>query len=53
MGVAVAGISLVANRAAGLAGQPLSHAEVQEVANRVGERLADLLALFLPVATPR
>jgi purine-nucleoside phosphorylase len=52
MGVPVAGISLVANRAAGLAGQPLSHAEVQEVASRVGERLADLLAAYLPIATP-
>jgi purine-nucleoside phosphorylase len=52
MGVPVAGISLVANRAAGLAGQPLSHAEVQEVAERVGERLADLLAAFLPIAAP-
>jgi purine-nucleoside phosphorylase len=53
MGVPVAGVSLVANRAAGLAGQPLTHAEVQEVANRVGERLADLLAAYLPIAVPR
>jgi purine-nucleoside phosphorylase len=52
MGVPVAGISLVANRAAGLAGEPLSHAEVQEVAQRVGDRLADLLAMYLPIATP-
>jgi purine-nucleoside phosphorylase len=52
MGVPVAGISLVTNRAAGLAGRPLSHDEVQEVAARVGERLADLLVAYLPLAVP-
>jgi purine-nucleoside phosphorylase len=52
MGVPVCGISLVSNRAAGLAGRPLSHAEVQEVAARVGERLSDLLAEFLPRVPP-
>ena len=50
MGVRVAGISLVTNRAAGLHGAPLSHAEVQEIAHREGERLAALLTAFLPYA---
>lgn len=50
MGVRVAGISLVTNRAAGLQGAPLSHAEVQAMAAREGERLAALLAAFLPFA---
>jgi purine-nucleoside phosphorylase len=52
MNVPVAGVSLVTNRAAGLAGKPLSHEEVQQVAARVGERLADLLVDFLPRAVP-
>jgi purine-nucleoside phosphorylase len=52
MGVPVAGLSLVSNHAAGLSGRPLSHAEVQEVAAREGERLADLLVDYLPRAVP-
>ncbi|HEX9289956.1 MAG TPA: purine-nucleoside phosphorylase [Anaeromyxobacteraceae bacterium] len=47
MGVPVVGISLVANRAAGLAGKPLSHGEVAAVASREGERLSSLIAAFL------
>ena len=31
-------------------GAPLSHAEVQEIAHREGERLAALLTAFLPYA---
>jgi purine-nucleoside phosphorylase len=50
MGVAVAGVSLVANRAAGLAGEPLTHEEVARVASREGERLSAVLAEFLPAA---
>jgi purine nucleoside phosphorylase len=38
---------MVANRAAGLSGAPLSHAEVAAVAEREGERLAVLVAAFL------
>ena len=53
MGVPVAGISLVANRAAGLAGGPLTHDEVQEVAARTGAKLGALLEAFLPLAVPR
>ncbi|HET9597349.1 MAG TPA: purine-nucleoside phosphorylase [Anaeromyxobacteraceae bacterium] len=50
MGVPVVGVSMVANRAAGLSGAPLSHEEVAAVAAREGERLAALLAAFLPEA---
>ncbi len=52
MGVPVVGVSLVTNRAAGLAGAPLSHAEVAIVAAREGERLSKLLAAFLTEAPP-
>jgi len=47
MGARVAGISVVTNPAAGLARQRLSHAEVAEVADRVGERLGSLVTAFL------
>ncbi len=47
MGVPVAGLSVVTNRAAGLARQPLSHEEVAQTAGRVKDRLAALVAAFL------
>lgn len=47
MGVPVVGVSLVANRAAGTGGTPLTHAEVVEVAAREGERLGVLLSGFM------
>jgi purine-nucleoside phosphorylase len=47
MGIAVAGISVVTNRAAGLAGGPLSHAEVTEAAARAQDRLSALAGGFL------
>jgi purine-nucleoside phosphorylase len=50
MGVRVTGVSLVTNRAAGLHGAPLSHAEVQAIAAREGDRLGALLTAFLPFA---
>ncbi len=50
MGVPVVGVALVANRAAGLAGKPLTHAEVSQVAAREGRRLSDLLTAFVPEA---
>jgi purine-nucleoside phosphorylase len=50
MGMKVVGVSLVANRAAGLAGKPLTHEEVAAVAAREGGRLSGLLAEFLPAA---
>ena len=50
MGLPVAAVSLVANRAAGLAGAPLSHTDVQRIAAEQGVRLASLLAATLPRA---
>jgi purine-nucleoside phosphorylase len=47
MGIPVVGISMVANRAAGLSDKPLSHEEVAAVAAREGEKLTRLLAAFL------
>ena len=44
MRLPVAALSLVANRAAGLAGAPLSHADVQRIAAERGERIGELLA---------
>lgn len=48
MGIKVAGISCVTNLAAGIGKEPLSHAEVSEVANRVRGVFGRLLARFLP-----
>jgi purine-nucleoside phosphorylase len=48
MGVAVAGISLVTNLAAGVSPTPLSHAEVTETAAAARERFTTLLDAFLP-----
>jgi len=50
MGLVLAGLSLVANPAAGLAGVAPSHDAVQRVAAREGGRLGDLLAAVLPLA---
>ncbi len=50
MGVPVAGLSVVTNYAAGLSRRPLSHEEVAETAARVKDRLAPLVAAFLPRA---
>ncbi len=47
MGVPVAAVSVVANLAAGLSRQALSHEEVAETAGRVGERLTTLVSAFL------
>jgi purine-nucleoside phosphorylase len=44
MGLKVAALSLVANRAAGLSGAPLSHDEVMRIAGERGDRVAALLA---------
>lgn len=48
MGIKVAGISCVTNLAAGIGKEPLSHAEVSEVANRVRGVFGRLLTRFLP-----
>lgn len=49
-GLAVAGLSLVTNRAAGLSAAPLSHVEVERVGAESGEKLARLLEAVLPRA---
>ncbi len=43
MGLTVAGISCIANPAAGLSKTPLSHEEVQKAASETGERFSQLL----------
>ena len=43
LGLEVCGISCVTNLAAGLGGEPLSHAEVQETADRVAQQFQDLV----------
>lgn len=43
MGLEVCGVSCVTNLAAGLGGKPLSHQEVQEVADRVSQRFQSLV----------
>jgi len=47
LGMEVMGISCITNRAAGLSGKPLDHAEVMEVANRVKKTFAKLLVEFI------
>ena len=49
LGLEVAAISCVANRAAGLSGGPLSHKEVLEVVSAASANLALLLAGFVPM----
>jgi purine-nucleoside phosphorylase len=47
LGMNVGAISCIANRAAGLTGQPLSHKEVLEVVTTASARLADLLTAYV------
>src|SRR3954452_3904894 len=47
LGMEVAAISCVSNRAAGLSSGPLSHKEVLEVVAKASANLADLLAAFV------
>lgn len=47
MKVPVLGISLISNLAAGMSGQPLSHAEVLAAAESAGRRLGELLVSLL------
>jgi purine-nucleoside phosphorylase len=47
LGMEIAAISCIANRAAGLTGQPLSHKEVLEVVSKASKNLADLLSAFV------
>jgi purine-nucleoside phosphorylase len=48
-GMEVAAVSLIANRAAGLAPSPLAHADVLAAAAAAAGRLADLLGTVLPL----
>jgi purine-nucleoside phosphorylase len=48
-GLECAAVSLITNRAAGLAGAPLNHEEVLAIAAAQGTRLADLLERFIAV----
>lgn len=43
MGIEIAGISCITNMAAGILDQPLSHTEVQEVANQVKDKFERLI----------
>ena len=52
LGLEVAAISCVANRAAGLSGGPLSHKEVLEVVAAASTRLATLLEAFVGALPP-
>ena len=47
LGMEVLGLSCITNRAAGLSGKPLDHAEVIEVANQVKRPFAKLLTEFI------
>lgn len=47
MGLRVAALSCVTNRAAGLSEQPLSHQEVQQVCSRVADRFDRLVCEFV------
>jgi purine-nucleoside phosphorylase len=44
LGVRVAGLSAITNRAAGLSGQPLKHSDVEEVAARMRRAFVEFLA---------
>jgi len=48
MGMEVLGISVIANMAAGVLDRPLSHDEVLEAAERVGQTLTELLRRIVP-----
>jgi purine-nucleoside phosphorylase len=47
MGLQVAALSVITNRAAGLSATPLSHQEVTDIADRVTPRLCDLVQCML------
>ncbi|HHC08476.1 MAG TPA: purine-nucleoside phosphorylase [Actinobacteria bacterium] len=53
LGVAVGGISLVTNLAAGISPTPLSHEEVTETADRARDRIVAVLDRLLPLLAAR
>jgi purine-nucleoside phosphorylase len=50
MGLPACGISCLTNRAAGISTEPLSHAEVIQVAKQVEGRFLALLRALVPLA---
>jgi purine-nucleoside phosphorylase len=48
MGIAVLGISLVTNMAAGVSGEAIHHEEVMEVGRRVERQFTGLLTALVP-----
>ncbi|MBV8349124.1 MAG: purine-nucleoside phosphorylase, partial [Mycolicibacterium sp.] len=46
-GLEVLGLSLVTNRAAGMTGEPITHAEVLEAGRQSATRMGSLLATLL------
>jgi purine-nucleoside phosphorylase len=48
MGIAVLGISLVTNMAAGVLDQPINHAEVMETGRRVEGQFTSLVKALVP-----
>ncbi len=48
LGVRVSGISCITNMAAGIGGEPLDHADIQDVANRVIQQFSTLLQKAIP-----
>lgn len=53
LGVRVAGISCITNMAAGIGNEPLDHADIQDVANRVIEQFSKLLVEAVPLLGAR
>lgn len=47
LGIEVLGLSMVTNMAAGITGEPLSHAEVIETSQRAGDRFRNLVSAVL------
>jgi purine-nucleoside phosphorylase len=52
VGLEVCGVSLVTNAGAGYSGQPLTHAEVLEVGETAGPRLARVIRRFIEAMPP-
>ena len=47
MGMRICGISFISNLAAGISNSPLSHEEVKEAADRVGQKFQSLVKLVI------
>ena len=48
MGIRVCGISCITNKGAGISAQPLSHEEVIEAGNMIGQRFSELVTAAIP-----